>query len=158
MSLVHVHLMLNHFPVFGTVFALLLLLAGMLTKSTILRNSALAAFAVVALITLPVYFTGRAAGPVAESLSGVAGSDIERHQASAIISLIAVEVLGLAAIAALVLLDRIPAVARRVETFCLLLSVLTGGSLAWTSNLGGHIRHPEVRSETPTSAQESGAR
>jgi len=147
MNVTHLHLMLNHFPVFGTIFAFLLLAAGMLVKSAILRNAALTALAVVALVTLPVYFTGKSAGASAGSLPGVTGSDIERHEASAIFSVIAVEVLGLAALAALVLLDRVPVVARWLESCCLVLSLAAGGMLAWTSNLGGQIRHSEIRAE-----------
>jgi hypothetical protein len=149
MNAAHVHLMLNHFPVIGTILAMLLLLGGLIAKSDILRNAALAAFALVALITLPVYFTGESAEQLVESMPGVTKNVIERHADAAMIALIAIETLGVLAAAALVLFQQAPRAAQRLVVVSLAVSVFAGGWLAWTANLGGQIRHTEIRSAAP---------
>jgi hypothetical protein len=148
MNAAHVHLMLNHFPVIGTVLALLLLLGALALRSDILRNAALAAFALVALITLPVYFTGESAEKLVENLPGVTTSVVERHAEAALIAFIAVEVLGVLAVAAIVASQQSPRLAHRLIVVSLVLSLFTGSWLAWTANLGGQIRHTEIRSTT----------
>lgn len=146
MNMAHAHLLLNHFPVIGTAFAFVLLLVAVLGKNAILRNAGLTAFVVIALITLPVYFTGEPAEKVVKEMPGVTEAAIEQHEDAALVSLIAVEVLGILAAASIVLLDRSPATARRLVGVCLALSIVAGGSLAYTANAGGQIRHTEIRS------------
>jgi uncharacterized membrane protein len=152
MNVAHVHLMLNHFPVIGTIFAVLLLIAGLAARSNVLRNAALAAFALIALITLPVYFTGESAEKLVDNLPGVTKAAVERHADAALVSLIAVEALGVLAAAALVLFQHAPRQAQRLIAVSLVLSVFTGGWLAWTANLGEQIRHTEIRSPSPAAS------
>ncbi|HVP10433.1 MAG TPA: hypothetical protein VMV94_04500 [Phycisphaerae bacterium] len=128
-----------------------MLLIGLAARSEVLRNAALAAFALVALITLPVYFTGESAEKLVENLPGVTKAAIERHADAALVSLVAVEVLGALAAAALVLFQQAPGAASRLLVVSLVLSVFTGVWLVWTANLGGQIRHTEIRSVTPAS-------
>lgn len=45
----HFHLVLNHLPILGTFFGLILLIAAMLLRSDLLKRTALVAFFIVAL-------------------------------------------------------------------------------------------------------------
>jgi len=149
MNAAHIHLLLNHIPVIGVLFALVLLVVGQAMRSPAVRNAALAAFAALALITLPVYLTGEPAQKVVEQMPGVTKAAIEEHEDAALFALIAIEVLGVLSIATLVLLDRAPHVAQRLMPVCLALAVVTTGIMAWTANLGGRVRHTEIRNGTP---------
>ena len=151
MNAAHVHLVLNHIPVIAIPFALLLLIFGLAMRQAALRNASLAAFAAIALITLPVYFTGEPASKAIEHLPGVSAASIESHEDAATVALIAIELLGILAVATLVLLDRAPTLARRFVSVCLALAIITLGITAWTANLGGRVRHTEVE-QSPTTA------
>jgi uncharacterized membrane protein len=146
MDAAHWHLMLNHFPVIGTVFALLLLAVGLVTASPTIRRLSLGAVVFVALVALPAYLTGEPAESAVEGLPGVSETLIERHESVATRSFVAIELAGLVALAGLALSARSRRVPTWVVTGVLLLTSLTAGLMAWTANLGGQIRHTEIRS------------
>jgi hypothetical protein len=84
MNWAHVHLMLSHLPVVGTIFGLLLLLLAQLRKSEELKRVSLGIFVLTALLALPVYFTGEPAEKVVEHLPGVTEPLIEEHENAAL--------------------------------------------------------------------------
>ena len=147
MNWAHVHLIGNHVAVLGVFFGLLLLLAALARKSSELKKAALAVFFVTALLAVPVYLTGEPAEEVVEHLPGVSHELIEEHEESALPLLIALELLGLLSLAGLWFFRRSPGWASRIVLWCLLLSVIVAGMAGWTANLGGQIRHSEVRSD-----------
>ena len=61
MDATHLHLALNHAPLFGTLFALGLLIYGLWRKSEELKKTAMGAVVVLTLLTFPVYFSGDSA-------------------------------------------------------------------------------------------------
>jgi hypothetical protein len=71
MNWAHVHLIINHFPVIGILGAILLLVYSLVRKSEEVKMVSLSVFAIIALITLAVYFTGGAAEEVVKNLPGV---------------------------------------------------------------------------------------
>lgn len=145
MNTAHLHLMLNHLPVLGTGFGLLLLVAGLLRKSEDLKRASLATFVLSALLAVPVFLTGEPASDVVERLPGVSEALIEAHEVAAKLSLVIIEVAGMGALAALLILRWKPKYARWSLPGVLALSLLAGGSLLHTANLGGQIRHSEIR-------------
>lgn len=142
MNWAHIHLMLNHVPVLGTVFGLVLLVWGLLRRSDVLQRAALATFVVVALTAIVVYLTGEPAEGVVERLVGTAEPAIEAHEGAAVVSLIGVELLGVIALGGLVLARRSWHAALTLGA--LVGSMVTAGLMARTANLGGQIRHTEV--------------
>lgn len=142
----HLHLMLNHVPVLGTLFGMLLLAYGIVRRHDTVQRAALGTFIVAALVALPVYFTGEPAEEAVEHLAGTAQQAIDSHEEAALISLILVAVLGATALVGLLLARR--GRATTVVRVALAVSIVTVGLMAWTANLGGRIRHPEVRQAT----------
>lgn len=153
MNLAHLHLLLNQIPVLGTVFGFGLLLFGLIRKSDDVVKASLGLFVIAALVAVPVYLTGEPAEEVVEHTAGVAESIIEQHEESALLSLIAMEALGVLALGWLFLSRR----ARQIPTWFagafLILSVVTGGLMAQTANLGGQIRHAEIRTAVASAPQ-----
>ena len=144
MNWAHVHLLLNHVPVLGTVFGLGLLGYAIIRRSDTLKRAALNTFVAVALVALPVYFTGEPAEELVEDAAGVAQGTIDAHEDSALMSLIGVEVLGVVALAGLVISRRGRPVSPKITGVALVASLATAIAMAWTANLGGRIRHPEI--------------
>jgi uncharacterized membrane protein len=144
MNMAHLHLMLTHVPVIGTAFALVLLVVALARRSDELKKAALWAFAVAALIAIPVYLTGEPAEESVEQLAGVTDDAIEQHEESAQAAFALILILGGIAGAGLAFL-RAKAVPQWFAISLLALSVATSGMLGWTANTGGQIRHTEIR-------------
>lgn len=141
----HLHLLLNHLPVLGTAFGILLLLFALLRKSDELKRVSLGVFVLTALSAVPAYLTGEPAEELVGKLPGVLDVLIEQHEEAALIALIVAGVTGAVALLGLILFRRAETLPVWVVAVSLMLSVATGGLMARTANLGGQIRHTEIR-------------
>jgi uncharacterized membrane protein len=153
MSWGHLHLLLNHVPVIGTVLGLLLLLVAFARKSDELKKVTLGLFVLIALVTIPVYLTGEPAEEMVENIPGISKATIDRHEDAALFSLIAVEVAGIIALAGLLLFRTKKGLGNLLAIVTLAFSVVTGGLMAWTANLGGQVRHTEISSGVAAESQ-----
>ena len=156
MNAAHLHLVLNHIPLIGIGFTLILLIIAFLRNSSELLTIALIFSVMVALITIPVYLTGEPAEEVVEDLPGVSESVIEQHEESAEISFILAEVTGAIALISLITLGYSQNYGRKLSMITLILLIMSGGFMVWTANLGGKIQHSEIRSGNPVTGS-SGA-
>lgn len=148
MNWAHVHIAINHAPVIGIIFGFLLLTYAMVRKSEELKKASLGIFVIIALIAIPVYFTGGGAEEVVEHLPGVSESIIERHEDSAFSTFVMVEILGLLTLGGLFLYRRPQTLSNWFVILSLVLSIIIGGLMTRTANLGGQIRHTEIRSKS----------
>ena len=139
MNLAHLHLLLNHLPTVGLGIALGLLLASLLKKSEDLQQASFVAFFLLGLLAIPAYLTGSAAQIVLQNEPDVSQQVMAAHQDAALLALILMEITGLVAWLALWRFRRWH------ETGVLVLAIATFGLMASAANIGGHIRHPEIR-------------
>ena len=146
MNLAHLHLLLNHFPIIGTIVALGLFITSFIGKNDDLKRSALIIFAAIALITLPAFFSGVGAQRMVRKEPGIAVAVIDRHEGAAILAMFLMLITG--ALALVELWKR-----RRIRTekiwsgtvFAILVfSLLTTAVMARVGTTGGDIRHPEI--------------
>jgi uncharacterized membrane protein len=144
-SSAHLHLVLNHFPILGTFFGLLLLLYGLMRKSDEIKKASFGSFIITALITIPVYGSGLGANAIVEGLPNVSSTIIEQHQQAALITLVAIGILGAVALFSLWSSRRSPKARKWLVFIVLMLALLVSGLGMWTGSLGGQIRHTEVR-------------
>jgi hypothetical protein len=145
MSWAHVHLALNHVPVIGLPIVVLLLLWGLLRRNAELIRASFGLLVLLALVTLVVQLTGEPAEELVEDLPGVLDSMVERHEEAALIGSI-----GMSALALLALFGWLRSRGGRTLARWYLATVLIGGVLlsgyfGWVANLGGQIRHSEIR-------------
>ncbi len=145
MNPAHLHLLLNHIPLPGILLGLALLLVALSRNNDELKKLSCCVFLLIALLAVPVYLTGEGAEEIVEHLPGVEHELIEEHEESALVSLVAIEVLGLLSLAGLIRFRGPGELPHWFVTTCLLLSIVVAGMVAWTSNLGGRIRHSETR-------------
>ncbi len=103
MNWAHVHLLINHIPVLGTLFGALLLVFGIVKKN----------------------------------------EEIKR---------VSLGILGIFAIGTLWRYRRVDTIPNRFVIAGLILSIIVFGLMAWTADLGGKIRHSEIRSESNAAA------
>jgi len=95
---IHLHLIINHAPVFGELFAVALLLAAAVARSITLLRTALAIVILTALGAVPVFFTGRAAADAIGRVEGIDQEAIGPHEDAAERFLLAASVAGVAAV------------------------------------------------------------
>ena len=145
MNWAHVHLIINHFPVIGVLGAILLLVYSLIWKSEEVKMVSFGVFVLIALITLPVYFTGEAAAKVVKDLPGVTEAFVGRHEEMAELALVLMEVLGLMSLVGLFLLRRTGSIPKWAVIMVLVTSLITAAVVGFTANLGGQIRHTEIR-------------
>lgn len=150
MDFAHIHLMLNHVPVIGVGFGILILFGGVVARSKAVTRVGLGLLALSAIVGIPVYLTGEPAEEIVEKLPGFSEAITGEHESAAAISLGLVIFTGLLAAAALIftlltrsLSARLPGI---LVVVTLLTSLVTGTSMIRTANLGGQIRHTEIRS------------
>ena len=146
MNAAHAHLILNHLPVLGIPFGLFAACWGLIRRSDEVKRLALVLFLLGGLSALPAYLTGSEAEDVVEDIPGVSSVAVSEHEDAAKTSLVSALMLAAAASAGLVLWVRRPGPAKAMLWVCLAIALGVGGLLAWTANLGGHIRHPEITS------------
>src|SRR5690606_6461797 len=94
MNDVHLHLVLNHFPVIGLVIGLLVLLFGFLLRKDQIRATALGIFIFSALMAIAANYTGEVAEEIVEKLPGINEQYIETHEDAAEVFLLMMLVLG----------------------------------------------------------------
>ncbi|MBS1653258.1 MAG: hypothetical protein JSU05_00305 [Bacteroidetes bacterium] len=144
MSQVHLHLLITHLPVFGSILGALVLGFGIWKKSNTTKLAAYSLFVLAAIGATVAYLTGEGAEETVEDLPGVAEQLIGRHETAAMYALVSLVVLGFIAVFAWIVTYRKTALVNYVATFTLLLSLISFGLVARTGYLGGQIRHTEV--------------
>ena len=147
MDLVHVHLLLNHFPVIGLVLGLLLFIFAFVQRSNELKKVSLGIFVLLAILSIPVYFSGEPAEKSVENFPGVSESIIEQHEDAALVALSGLIILGIVSLIA-ILLFKHTRVSVWLAALSLVMAFITTLLMAYTANLGGQIRHTEIRSGT----------
>ena len=144
MNSAHFHLMLVHIPVILVPFGGVLLLISIWRKSEVTRSVALGTFAIAAVFAGAAYLLGEGAEEMVEDVAGVVKSAIDLHEDSAAVALWATIVLGILSIAHFGLVRIRPNVAQSLIVPLVILSLASAGSLAYTAQQGGMIRHPEA--------------
>ncbi len=145
MNQAHLHLLLNHFPVIGAILCLLLLLFALIRKSDELKRASLGGLVLISLLTIPAFLTGEPAEELVENLPGVSHALIEAHEEAALVAFIALGLTGALALVGLIWFRRRTVLPIWLMTVALLLTSASVGLMARTANLGGEIRHTEIR-------------
>lgn len=144
MNLTHLHLVVTHLPIFGTIVGLLILLYGMYTGSYHTKMAAYALLLTAAVGCIIAFSTGEAAEETVENIPGITRSIIEEHEEFAEITLIATLILGGAALAGAYITWKKPKFTKAISIIVLILALICFGMTSWTGYLGGRIRHTEI--------------
>lgn len=148
MNTTHLHLLLNHFPIIGTLIGSGLLLWGIVRKQNNLKSAGAAVLFIMAVIAIPVYTTGEPAEESVEGLPGVSEAMIELHENAATIAIWLLGITGLFSLAALIMDFRKKTAAGFIFMVSFVLAVISFGAMARTGYYGGQIRHSEISNGT----------
>ena len=156
----HVHLLLNHVPIVGFVIGLMLFVSSLIAKSAELIRASLVIFVGIALVTIPTYISGNAAAEVlceggakapACPDPGISKNLIQTHEDTALLAFAAIILTGAFAWLGLWQIRRTSQAPTWNLAMILLLSLAAFVLVVRAANIGGEIRHPEIRA-----AQEAG--
>jgi uncharacterized membrane protein len=152
MNQLHLHLLMSHLPIFGSVLGLFVLGYGIWVKSAHTKMAAYLLFIISALGASITYLTGEAAEEGVENIPGVAESIIGQHEDFALYALISLVALGVISLIGLFVDYTKSSLSRSLSFVILFLSLVSFGLVAQTGYLGGQIRH----TETGTAAIQNG--
>ena len=149
MDQAHIHLLITHLPIFGSILGALVLVHGMWTKSSATKIAAYHVLILSALGAVVAYLTGEGAEETVENIQGVAENAIEAHEEFAMFALISLICTGIASILGVILTLKKSSFANKISMVILFLALVGFGLVARTGYLGGKIRHTEVGIGTP---------
>jgi hypothetical protein len=137
----HLHLAINHSPLYAETFAFVLLLIGTIRRNRTVVTTGLAMAIVAGVCGSAAYWTGDEAADVIQkaTIAGVDTQAIGLHELAAKFGLAATAITGVAAIAALWWRRR------WLEIVIIILSLWSVSVIVRVALLGGRIHHPEVR-------------
>ena len=145
MNFAHLHLMINHIPMFTIPMVLIFLVYALKKNNDSLKKFSLMILIATSATVLPVYLTGEPAEEIVEHLPGISKNLIEAHEESAEIAMILTLVAGALAIATLIT-SKHKTFQSMGPKFVILVCLAALLALGYAANLGGKIRHPEVAS------------
>ena len=144
MNPTHIHLLLNHFPIIGTLIGSAILLYSIIKKQDTGKITGAFIIVIMAIIAIPVLLTGEPAEESVEHLSGISKALIHDHEEASEKAFWLMEITGVFSLLAIVLYKIKSAFAPKAFLVAFIFSSITFFAMAWAGNLGGKIRHPEI--------------
>ncbi|CAN5362108.1 hypothetical protein BH11BAC2_BH11BAC2_19310 [soil metagenome] len=140
----HWHLVLNHAPVMGIIIGTCLFAGGMAFKTRQVIHAAFLVLIAASLLIIPVFLTGEPAEDTIENL-GIDHQLIHEHEEAGEQALWFVALTGILALMSFYFSLRDHSKLNLFFTLTLLSGILASGVLLRVGNLGGQIRHSEIR-------------
>jgi len=150
----HLHLFVNHAPIFGALFALATIIVSFFWKGAgdVLRRVALLFLIFTALAAVVADKSGDPAEDAIRGFPGVRRAVIHEHEEMGDKAYLVAGIVGVLSIGALVRWRRTP-IPSGASYGTLLGAAVVSGMMVYTGLLGGRVRHTEVRpGATPADA------
>jgi hypothetical protein len=145
MNQAHFHLMLNHFPIIGSMIGTVILAIGLLLKRTDMKRVGLALFIFIGILIIPVWISGEGAEKVLKANGYSDEGFIHQHEKFGEWLGRTCIIIGLLAVLGFYFELTQKKIARIFMIFILALSIANGYLLKLTGTSGGQIRHTEIR-------------
>ena len=144
MNQAYMHLLTNHIPVLGTIFGIVVLIWGIISRKKEIKLVAYFLFLAASVGGLVAFNTGEAAEDVAEKIGGISKTVIHDHEEAGEIAIYLIGATGVLALFGFFAEVKGKKIASRVSIVVLLLAIVTFVLTARASYLGGKIRHTEM--------------
>ena len=149
MDTTHLHLLLNHVPTIGFIVALSFYIFSFFGNSDHVKQASLALMVGIAFISIPTYVTGNGAWAALQlmEMQDMTSSAVETHEGAAFLALVAIQITGALAFLGLWSLRRTGALSSAANVVIFTFAAISFVLVAGAANLGGEIRHTEIRPE-----------
>jgi hypothetical protein len=141
----HIHLLVNHVPILGGIFAFLLLAYAWVRGDVVVIRLSLGLFVLFTLACIAVFFTGDPAAHAVDHQPGFPRDLIRAHDDAAGQASTVFFVAGLLALGGLIGFRKRPIPPRWYLALMLVVGLANSVTLARVGLLGGQIRHSEIR-------------
>ncbi len=141
----HWHLVVNHFPIIGTMFGLGILIAGLVLKNNTVKNTGYILFVIAAIFAFASMATGDGAEELVEDMPNIGHQIVHEHEELA--EKLAILLYATAFFSVLSIYTDIKKhkYAKAVSLITLLLALASTVIATFVGNSGGEIRHTEIR-------------
>lgn len=141
----HVHMVVNHFPIIGTILGLGILIAGNILKNNTVKSTAYSLFIVAAIFAAISMGTGEGAEELVEDMPTIGKQIIHEHEEMAEKLALVLYVLGAISIVGLYFNYKKHSKAQVVAIGALVVAFGAVFLAQQTGTTGGEIRHTEIR-------------
>ena len=150
----HLHMVVNHFPIIGTILAIGILIAGLFTKNNGIKNTSYFLFILAAIFGALSMGTGEGAEELVKDLPDVGWKIIHEHEEIAEKLALLLYVLGLLSVVALYLNFKKNAKEKMVAFIILGIALVSLVVVQKVGTSGGEIRHTEIRENSQNTSAE----
>lgn len=151
----HFHLMINHIPIIFPIAGALVLLAGIIFKSEIVKRTAYFVFVLGAGSAAVAMSSGEGAEEVVEHIQGTSHRLIHEHEEAAEFFALMSYIFGALSLVGLWASWKKKGFASIISYLILAMSVVVIIFGKQTGTSGGEVRHTEIRSEAANNAAQS---
>jgi uncharacterized membrane protein len=148
MNEAHLHMVVNHFPIIGTILAIGILIAGLLSKNRSIINTSYVLFVIGAIFGILSMNTGEGAEELVEDMPGIGWKIIHEHEELAEKMALLLDILGVLSLVGFYLQFKKNAKEKLVSYIILLIGIASLFVIQKVGTSGGEIRHTEIRNES----------
>jgi uncharacterized membrane protein len=141
----HLHLVVNHFPIIGTILGLGILITGIILKNNSVKNTAYVLFIVAAIFAAFSMGTGEGAEELVEDMPSIGKEIIHEHEEMAEKLALVLYALGVISLGGLILSYLKNAKATLLSYIAVVVAVVGVYFAQQTGTTGGEVRHTEIR-------------
>ena len=140
----HLHLVVNHFPIIGSILGLGVLLAGLFLKNNSVKNTGFFLLIIAAVFTLGSMATGDGAEEVVEDMPTIGKHIIHEHEELAEKFALVIYAAGIFSILSLLGTYKNNKFAKTATYITLVLALIASVLSSFVGTSGGEIRHTEI--------------
>lgn len=144
----HLHMVVNHFPIIGTILGLGILITGIILKNNTVKSTAYVLFIVAAIFAAFSMGTGEGAEELVEDMPSVGKQIIHEHEEMAEKLALVLYFLGVISVVGLVANFKKWTKANLVSYLALTIACVGVFLAQQTGTTGGEIRHTEIRANS----------
>lgn len=156
MDQTHIHLLITHLPIFGSLLGTLVLGFAIWKKSNTTKLAAYYMLVISTVGAIIAYLTGEGAEETVENIQGVSENIIDKHADFAIYALIGLSVVGVFSLIGIYFIHNKSPFTKTISTATLFLALISFGLVTRTGYLGGQIRHTEIATGSVQNTSEQG--
>ncbi|TDE27464.1 MULTISPECIES: hypothetical protein [Flavobacterium] len=143
----HLHIIVNHFPIIGTIFGIGILITGVFLNNNSVKNTSYVLFIVAAIFGALSMGTGEGAEEMVEDFPNIGKAIIHEHEELAEKFALVLYVTGVFALISFVASMKKFRLAKIFSFITLVLALLAGIISINVGTSGGEIRHTEIRED-----------
>ncbi|MFV8392170.1 hypothetical protein [Flavobacterium sp. LB2P6] len=144
----HLHMVVNHFPIIGTIFGIGILVTGLLLKNNSVINTAYVLFIITAIFGILSMSTGEGAEEIVEDFPEIGKAIIHEHEELAEKFALVLYVTGVFSLISLIAAIKKFRLATVFSIITLILALISGIVSINVGTSGGKIRHIEIREDS----------